>query len=46
MTFTAANYDTLVDAPTEMGKFEVTRFEARRQAAHACNDTSRHFFGR
>jgi predicted metalloprotease with PDZ domain len=28
MTFTAANYDALVDAPTEMGKFDVTRFEA------------------
>lgn len=27
MTFTAADYDTLVDAPTEMGKFDVTRFE-------------------
>jgi predicted metalloprotease with PDZ domain len=25
--FTAANYDTLVDAPTEMGSFDVTRFE-------------------
>jgi predicted metalloprotease with PDZ domain len=25
--FTAANYDTLVDAPTEMGNFDVTRFE-------------------
>jgi predicted metalloprotease with PDZ domain len=28
MTFTAENYDVLVDAPTEMGKFDVTRFEA------------------
>jgi len=27
MTFTAANYDTLVDAPTEMGNFDVTKFE-------------------
>jgi len=27
MTFTAADYDTLVDAPTEMGNFDVTRFE-------------------
>ncbi len=27
MTFTAADYDTLVDAPTEMGKFDVTKFE-------------------
>jgi len=27
MTFTAANYDVLVDAPTEMGNFDVTRFE-------------------
>jgi predicted metalloprotease with PDZ domain len=27
MTFTAANYDTLVDAPTEMGKFDVNKFE-------------------
>jgi predicted metalloprotease with PDZ domain len=27
MTFTAADYDTLVDAPTEMGKFDVKRFE-------------------
>jgi predicted metalloprotease with PDZ domain len=27
MTFTASDYDTLVDAPTEMGKFDVTRFE-------------------
>ena len=26
-TFTAANYDTLVDAPVEMGNFDVTRFE-------------------
>jgi predicted metalloprotease with PDZ domain len=27
MVFTAADYDTLVDAPAEMGKFDVTRFE-------------------
>ena len=27
MTFTAADYDTLVDAPTEMGNFDVTPFE-------------------
>ncbi|MEO7539810.1 MAG: PDZ domain-containing protein [Pyrinomonadaceae bacterium] len=27
MTFTAVDYDTLVDAPVEMGKFDVTRFE-------------------
>lgn len=27
MTFTADNYDALVDAPTEMGNFDVTRFE-------------------
>ncbi len=27
MTFTAPDYDTLVDAPTEMGNFDVTRFE-------------------
>jgi len=27
MTFTAADYDTLVDAPTEMGKFDVTKFD-------------------
>jgi len=27
MTFTATDYDTLVDAPTEMGKFDATRFE-------------------
>ncbi|HKS43237.1 MAG TPA: PDZ domain-containing protein [Blastocatellia bacterium] len=26
-TFTASDYDTLVDAPTEMGRFDVTRFE-------------------
>lgn len=26
-TFTATDYDTLVDAPTEMGNFDVTRFE-------------------
>lgn len=26
MTFTAANYDTLVDAPAMMGKFDVTEF--------------------
>lgn len=26
-TFTASDYDTLVDAPTEMGNFDVTRFE-------------------
>jgi predicted metalloprotease with PDZ domain len=25
--FTAADYDTLVDAPAEMGKFDMTRFE-------------------
>lgn len=25
--FTAADYDTLVDSPTEMGNFDVTRFE-------------------
>ncbi len=28
MTFVAADYDTLVDAPVEMGNFDVTRFEA------------------
>ncbi len=27
MTFTAADYDALVDAPVEMGKFDVTKFE-------------------
>jgi predicted metalloprotease with PDZ domain len=27
MTFTAANYDVLVDAPVEMGNFDVTKFE-------------------
>src|SRR4051812_34457153 len=27
MTFIAADYDTLVDAPSEMGKFDVTKFE-------------------
>lgn len=27
MTFTAADYDTLVDAPALMGKFDVTEFE-------------------
>ncbi len=27
LTFTAANYDTLVDAPVEMGSFDVTKFE-------------------
>lgn len=27
MTFAAADYDTLVDAPVEMGNFDVTRFE-------------------
>ena len=27
MVFTADNYDALVDAPTEMGNFDVTRFE-------------------
>lgn len=27
MVFTAADYDTLVDAPTEMGRFDVTKFE-------------------
>src|SRR5215510_13586569 len=27
LTFTASDYDTLVDAPTEMGNFDVTRFE-------------------
>jgi Predicted protease with the C-terminal PDZ domain len=26
-TFTAANYDVLVDAPVEMGNFDVTKFE-------------------
>jgi predicted metalloprotease with PDZ domain len=26
-TFTAPDYDTLVDAPTEMGRFDVTKFE-------------------
>ncbi len=29
MTFTAADYDTLVDAPTEMGKFDVTQFQVQ-----------------
>ena len=27
MVFTAADYDTLVDAPVEMGRFDLTRFE-------------------
>src|SRR5262249_43372631 len=27
MTFAAANYDVLVDAPVEMGNFDVTKFE-------------------
>ena len=27
MTFTAPDYDTLVDAPTQMGNFDLTRFE-------------------
>ncbi len=27
MTFTASDYDALVDAPVEMGKFDVTKFE-------------------
>lgn len=27
MTFAAADYDTLVDAPVEMGRFDVTKFE-------------------
>lgn len=27
MTFIAADYDTLVDAPTEMGNLDITRFE-------------------
>lgn len=27
MTFTADNYDVLVDAPTEMGNFDVTKYE-------------------
>ena len=27
MTFTAADYDTLVDAPTQMGKFDVLEFQ-------------------
>jgi predicted metalloprotease with PDZ domain len=27
MTFTAPDYDTLVDAPTEMGKFDVNQFQ-------------------
>ncbi len=27
MTFTAPDYDTLVDCPTEMGKFDVTQFQ-------------------
>ena len=27
MTFTSANYDVLVDAPVEMGNFDVTKFE-------------------
>ena len=29
MTFTAADYDTLVDSPTEMGNFDVTRFDVQ-----------------
>ncbi len=27
MTFTAPDYDTLVDAPTEMGKFDIAQFQ-------------------
>ena len=27
MTFTASDYDALVDAPTEMGKFDLTQFQ-------------------
>lgn len=30
--FTAADYDTLVDAPTEMGKFDVTEFDVEGKA--------------
>ena len=29
MTFTASDYDTLLDSPTEMGHFDLTRFEFR-----------------
>src|SRR5262249_3565825 len=28
-TFTAPDYDTLVDSPTELGHFDVTRFQAQ-----------------
>ena len=29
MTFTAPDYDTLVDSPTEMGKFDLTQFQVQ-----------------
>lgn len=32
LTFTAPDYDTLVDAPTEMGHFDLTRFEVEGKA--------------
>lgn len=31
MVFTAPDYDTLVDAPTEMGSFDLTTFEVERK---------------
>jgi predicted metalloprotease with PDZ domain len=34
MTFTAADYDTLVDAPVEMGKFDQTTFDVEGKPHH------------
>jgi predicted metalloprotease with PDZ domain len=34
--FTAANYDELVDSPTEMGNFDVTKFEVEGKPHYFC----------
>ncbi|MEW6129787.1 MAG: hypothetical protein AB1757_22295 [Acidobacteriota bacterium] len=34
--FTSSNYDELVDAPTQMGKFDVTKFEVEGKPHYFC----------
>lgn len=36
LVFTAANYDELVDSPTEMGNFDVTKFEVEGKPHYFC----------
>jgi predicted metalloprotease with PDZ domain len=42
-TFLASNYDALVDAPTEMGAFDVTRFEVAGKPHYFVANPAGHF---